>query len=621
MKKQTFSLLMLLVALMFASCANEKNSGIQYVPFQETKNGMWGMVSMDDGSVLFSEEFKQEPTAVVENHFMVKNKEGLWEIYKAAEKPEKVGKEYVSATCFQNGHALVAERNQPVTIIDTEGKEVKRLDKIDGKIVEEVAKFQEGYAVFKTTEGYYGLIDTNGKTVIKAEYCAMNSVSDGKLLAIEKKFEKDVKADKKDNVKVVVLNTSGKKLFDISLAKYEDVGRRFVDGLLRVCKKIDGERVWGLLNDKGEVVLKPSAKTKEITDISGNRIVYSNGEGYGVMTLEKETVIRAKYDALWFDGDLLVAGTIKEKGSYDYSFKLINDKDEQIGTETYNRIVPFSTFSSDKTLVMVSDKDYSIIDKTGKAVEKLPDMVDVNVNTGDESVESDYVDLNAIIQDLKFTKSGLDGLTLEMQPLAAIKQVNKNGASYETDPYWHDVHSDLNYSRTVNSAPVSVTVSFPGQLSKQNYRTQRVVDYVDYYWGYTYSHNEQVPTGYTYNNITPTYIEATFSHTYKMKGKQKLLFAALRSKFASLGKIEKENAGAFIAALDAGHKVLVYKTSHSTVVMWGKASYISGWNIDRYKDNKEDMSSNSYTDDADDYEPVYADSCAVDSAVADDYYY
>lgn len=41
---------------------------------------------MEDGQVLFSEEFKAEPTMVIEDRFMVKNTEGLWEIYTAEKK-------------------------------------------------------------------------------------------------------------------------------------------------------------------------------------------------------------------------------------------------------------------------------------------------------------------------------------------------------------------------------------------------------------------------------------------------------------------------------------------------------------------------------------------------------
>ena len=114
---------------------------------------------MEDGQVLFSEEFKAEPTMVIEDRFMVKNTEGLWEIYTAEKKPKKVGKEYVSATNFFEGRALVAERNKPVSIIDKEGKTLKVLDKIDGKIVTRVGSFQEGYAAYQTDK-YFGVIDT-----------------------------------------------------------------------------------------------------------------------------------------------------------------------------------------------------------------------------------------------------------------------------------------------------------------------------------------------------------------------------------------------------------------------------------------------------------------------------
>ena len=101
----------LLMVLALASCSGKENSPIEYVPFQETKDGQWGMISME-GEVLFKDEFKNMPTVTRDGRFFVKNKSGNWEMYEATEKPKKIGTEYVHAYGFNHGVALVAEKNK-----------------------------------------------------------------------------------------------------------------------------------------------------------------------------------------------------------------------------------------------------------------------------------------------------------------------------------------------------------------------------------------------------------------------------------------------------------------------------------------------------------------------------
>ena len=85
-------LFVIMAGLFMASCTskNDPLNEVEYFPFQESKDGNWGMIGID-GKVLFSEEFKNMPTMAVNGRFMVKNSDGLWEIYTAEKKPEKIG--------------------------------------------------------------------------------------------------------------------------------------------------------------------------------------------------------------------------------------------------------------------------------------------------------------------------------------------------------------------------------------------------------------------------------------------------------------------------------------------------------------------------------------------------
>ena len=88
MKKTILLFISCIVICLLNSCNKGKERGVQYFPFQESENSLWGMIS-PSGKVLFNEEFKEMPTIVRDGRFMVRNADGLWEIYTAEEKPKK----------------------------------------------------------------------------------------------------------------------------------------------------------------------------------------------------------------------------------------------------------------------------------------------------------------------------------------------------------------------------------------------------------------------------------------------------------------------------------------------------------------------------------------------------
>ena len=46
-----------IVTMLTVSCSKTENGNVEYIPFQETDDGQWGMISMD-GKVLFKERRK-----------------------------------------------------------------------------------------------------------------------------------------------------------------------------------------------------------------------------------------------------------------------------------------------------------------------------------------------------------------------------------------------------------------------------------------------------------------------------------------------------------------------------------------------------------------------------------
>lgn len=586
--KQFLFFVLTVICVSFASCSKDESKGVEYVPYQETEKGQWCMIS-PNGEILFSEEFKNTPTVAQEGRFMVKNDKGLWEIYTAEAKPKKVGGEYLYATNFKDGKALVAERNGYVTIIDKEGKEVKVLDKIDNKIVDAVQFFSEGYAIYKTGD-YYGAIDNEGKEVIKPNYIALNHCLNGKFVGVNKKYEKEY--GKENTIfSYDIIDTNGKVLFSINKEKYSNIGANFVEGLIPVATKIDGEECWGLINDKNEVIVKPSAKIKKILDIRDGKFIYNNGEGCGLMNIEGEVLIRAKYEHLTFEGsNRMFAITEKTVNSFDYKCRLIDEEDNRIGDEEFSNFYSFINFDGKHAFVKVSDKMWSIIDIEGKQLPKLPDMVNIGISTGDTEVINDHIDFSELFKEMKLGKNQVDEFTLEKttaKDAAKIKEkYNPELGSSDhpvSDPYWYNYIRTISYDKTFNKVETTLGLTFPDYMSRSVYRTEH-----DNYGYFTYSHD--VLSGYEFNNIKPSMLIAVFSESGILKGKLKLLFNALNEHVKKLGgKLEKSNENAAVYTISKEIRVLLFNKDSKISMIWGDLKPVNEIDISEYADDASDV--------------------------------
>lgn len=617
----------LMTAMVCVSCSKTEEGKVEYLPFQETKDGNWGMISMD-GKVLFKDEFKTKPTVVRDGRFFVRTKEGIWEMYDASEKPQKIGADYAHTSGFSNGKALVAEKGKPVSIIDTDGKTVKLLDKIEGKEVDGVRAMVAGYAVFMTTDSLWGVVDDNGNCVVKPTYYSLNDYGDGKFIGVDAKYKKSVQQGKKDKVKISVLDTSGKEIFNFTANKYENTGFAFVDGKLAVSVKKDGKETWGIIDDKGNYVVKPSTKLKSIGSIHGDEFTYNNGEGWGLMNVKGETLVRAKYEYLYYDEDNILIAMAKDGDTYEY--KYIDKKDNQIGTDTYVTATPFSSFDGEHALVKPNDKIYSIIDRKCNQLEGLPDIIDIGNYAGEGYIESDYVDIKKMVEGFGISQNGIAGLTFKSSPKDAVKAEVANGYAVGDKshpagtPYWYDYTSRVSFSKAVNGVYGSILVSFSGNLSRQTYRTHRVIDYTfeDWYW----YHDEKTPTGYVWNKVTPQSFTLSIGNGGRMHGKLRDLLKVLIAKYKTFGTIAKQNDGAAVLTLKNNLRAVIWMEKDHVSVSWGDLKAVKDIDISKYKDvsEEDDPSSISYgylnglfPNGSVDADSTVADTTAVDSAAVD----
>lgn len=591
--KNFSKLLLLLFAVLLYSC--DKFSGdsgeIQYFPFQSEKDGRWGMMS-PDGEVLFEGEFKECPTVAMNDRFMVKNADGLWEIYTAEDKPKQVGGQYKSISVFREDVTAAVEKNKPVTLIDRDGKVVKELDKLNGKAVASVGQFSEGLAPYQTVEGMYGMIDTEGNVAIDAKYLAIAPCSDGKIMGVDKKY----KDAEKEKSKICVMDKNGKLISELSLAKFEDVDAKFVDGVCIAEIETNGEDTQGLIDEKGEWVVRPTSKTKRIREVMDDKFIFGDGDSYGVMDFKGETIIRAKYDGLYFAADDLLMA-YDESADESERYSLIDSKGEAVGKEKFAEMFPFIGKGKKHALVKVSDNDYGIIDRKGELL-KL-DKVDIysfDLSFGDGEMESDFVDINAFVEAIGITANGIDGASISMTPEQAVRFAAGKDASISTDPENYTYKSVIGYEREIKPSEINVEFGFNGNIGK-------AITKSEYYYGYYLG---ETITGYSFSSENMLTLTASVKLRGKFEDKGRDLFQALSKKCLSLGKRIKGNTNSLVVGLGTDKYAVVALTSD--VVIFGVCRGDgSAFNISGFENLDSSDSS---------FDSSYAvDSMAVDSAV------
>ena len=552
-------------AILAALCSCSKSGDIQYLPFQSDEDSNWGLVSTD-GKVLFENEFKNEPTVVMHDRFFVKNADGKWELYSAQEKPEEIGKNvYDQAGAFIEDVAPVVAKGQPIQFINKDGDVQFSLGNVDGQQITECTNFSEGVAIFKAGK-YYGCIDNKGNVIVKPEYIQISPASDGKMVAISKKYENS----KNGASSITILSTSGKVIADISTKSFNDYENQFHDGALVVEQEIDDENRQGLINEKGEFIVRPSSKIHRIEGIENEKFIFYDGDDYGVMDFKGNVVIRPKYKKLAFAGKGKLLWAVDDKE--DANIKLIDEDENVISKSEYEGVLPFHGSSAAVQVSKNSGEDIIVEKKINEDIYNIDDS-----EVGDNIFYSQYVDVEALVKSINLQKTGFLGISLNMNVsgiLKAFSALSEGGMSME--PSYYDGDYSIQNSFSLSRVDVNLSANFDESIASPIEST--VTDE----YGFTYSET----TGYQFKNITPNQIGLEIPRRDLMKGRMSKTTTALIKKIKELGSVYKENNNAAIVKV-GNLAYFVANTGQAIEVVFGNLD-ISNIDISMYADVTED---------------------------------
>ena len=527
---------------------NEEISDIEAIPFKSTEKGKWGMIK-PDGTILFEEEFKDAPTVVREGRFMVRNGNRLWEIYTATDKPERVGDEYVSIGDFYDGVAPAVRRNERISLIDKDGNVITVLEKSGSKEITKIHNFHYGYALFETEDSTVGIVNTRGEILVPArKYCSLYHVAPNRFLALDLKYKDD--NDSRSYV-YRVIDARDNEVGTIKMNKYNKI-TVLNDGYIGIEQTSDGESLYGIMDLDGNVIMKPTSKIRGIMGIRDGNIIFSNGDALGVRTLKDEVLIRAKYDAIfWATKKLLWACSIEDER---VEWSLIDLEGNKITKDTYQSVLPF--YNGKNAFIQITDNTWGIVNNKGEELKGVPDIYIVSPMTADEVIESDYVDLDAVVSAVNITPNGFGGFGINKSPVELLKVFNefcKEDERIQIDP--NTVSGDqLTYERIIVEG-----ITFSAKVYYSRYMTEQGESYYDS------SVEEWITSPKTWTKDKPQYVRMSVTGP-KMIGRTKMLYKKLASKAKTFGKVYKENENACIITISKDRGLVLVNTGTE---IWG----------------------------------------------------
>lgn len=603
---------------LLTGCDNSGKNDVTAIPFKSDEDGKWGMISTK-GEVIFENEFRNVPTYVTNGRFFVQNQDGFWELYTAEKNPKRLGEEMRYVSPYSDGVAMVTPRNKPITIINEKGEEVASLEKFENHTVTRATPFTKGRAVV-SCDTLKGAVDSKGKTVIQPIYSQLELLDNGRMIAAGYDFTSTHLYKYDDSIptkgKQILLDANGKELYSMDGSKYwtmvkEAITDKYITLKQRkITKKTEGtgkdaftyndvEMIYTVVDYEGKVVVAPRKEINQILAISDDYFIYTNRDNLvGVMTMDGKTVVKPEYNGINFIGTEYIAvekyGT--ESNNWTPTFRLLDNTGQPFLHNTFTGVagnITYRALSGNNIFAREAEHDWLVFDDKGVKIPDLPTIYEmVPYSSGDPELMTDKINYEKFIADLRITPNSLGGYNFSMYPRAALEEQQKQW-NWDSDMKSRPKAADYTWMQDIyiygdtDGLFYSGEVHFPQTLSKQTYRQEKVIDYT---WGDTYwYHWENIPTGYEFNTITPSYFKLTFSH-WNYYGKLRDLYKALTAYCAKWGKVNDSNPGATFMTLDNGKKLLIALSEEEVMMKWGNLTADDSW-IGQYNSNSEKLES------------------------------
>lgn len=412
------------IAVTVASCSGKPE--LSYMPAKAEGDSNWGLVDAN-GEFLFTDEFSDRPSPVVNGYFFVEEGNG-YTVYKAEKNPKQVGDLSGLKGCgfYNDGLMPVVHKGEHISFVDGSGKTKFTLEAIDSVSVSAAMNmFVNGRCAIRTSDDKWGAIDTEGNVVVKPKYeNPVLFVEDIALVKDAQSGESYI-IDRDGNTKASV---SG----NISS------GGVFIDGYTIV--QIEGpdsgeESRMAIVKGDGELTKLPSA-VKYVKTWNSKYIVFESSDyEYGILSVDGDIKVRAKYDNI----ELLANGKFIGNRDGKYMYVSPDGDTEKLPGEVGAAVgFPYQfskVFDFKFELVSEDDDDDELQLRTynGKKVGKEMDRYKGRIEL--DNIYSDYFDYADVTRKFMdmFDADGLKGY-----PFDSTMKLYADTTAHSVDWYWGD---------------------------------------------------------------------------------------------------------------------------------------------------------------------------------------
>ena len=333
-----------MIILLFVQCGSSSSSSGKFcsgdilIPFQEEKGEEWGFINVK-GNVILKPEFDYQPSYAIDNIALIRNKKNKFQFIKInGDDYEEDENSYDVAEMFSNGLAAVRNKNEHVKFINTNFETV-----FVAKDAESIGSFSSGLVNFEDSDGNWGYMNKKGEIVIKASYDEASPFYGNYAYSVEYSEEGEKST--------IIIDKSGEEI--LSLKDKYDV-QFMSDDLIFVYD--DG---WGVLNLKGEKVIKPDDDNDMIYPFINGYCTFKEDGEWGLMNKKGEIILKPKFETpLFVYNDLISFRDDREWGIMNI------DGEDIIDPEFDNIMFPFLC----KNALVLDNKDVVAIDREGKEI-------------------------------------------------------------------------------------------------------------------------------------------------------------------------------------------------------------------------------------------------------------
>lgn len=396
------------LALFSLVACNSKQ--VDYLPFQESEDGYWGLIDRK-GKVLFAEEFENYICGINEGVLLTTDDDGKYQFYTVEKKPKLISEGYKDAGVFNGGFAPIVMKDEWIKFINKKGKVISELKEINGLQVESVSPFHFGVAIYRLEDGSAGLIDIKGTVLTSPQRVGINFCTKANFLSSAVVENENLLIEYSDAVLLIHYKDFINGKYNRALYRLDEEKHTpyFYKNSHYYC--IDTKKKHIIMDGSKEILtIDRDSKNSYIYDIMGKHMLFSNenGDKKGIMDMKGNVVIRPKYRFLTFmDEKTLLCSTNSE------DFKLIDVKDNVISSnvdiheDVYEGMVNFRLHEGIACLIN-EDEDFYFSDKKGDPIDNKTYH---NIRETCECfVNSDFFNVNKFIRNYEITETGVAGI-------------------------------------------------------------------------------------------------------------------------------------------------------------------------------------------------------------------